>query len=222
MSSMSDRPHVAVLDYGLGNLFSIQRAVTHVGACVSITSSPELLAQADGVILPGVGAFGDGIQRLRDRGLVEPLLQFAQSGRPLMGICLGMQLLLDESEEFGQYGGLGLIGGKVVRLRDTGPDGERVKVPHIGWNELFTPNRLDGWGATVLNSLSDGDATYFVHSYVPLPDGEAVSTARINYGGHWYCAALEKENIIGVQFHPEKSGGAGLRILRNFVDKLSE
>ena len=220
MRSPRNAPLVTVVDYGLGNLFSIQRALTHVEARVEITSSPEVLQRAKGVILPGVGAFGDGMQQLQDRALIEPLRQYARSGRPLMGICLGMQLLLNQSEEFGQFGGLGIIGGTVVRLGDTDPDGGRVKVPHIGWNELCRADCIDTWDSTVLRSLDDGEATYFVHSYAPVPKGRAVPTARINYGGHWYCAAFEEENVIGVLFHPEKSGDAGLRILRNFVDKV--
>ena len=127
---------VTVVDYGLGNLFSIQRALNYLGASVDITSSPEAIRDAGRLVIPGVGAFGDGMSQLKERGLIEPILEFAGSGRPLLGICLGMQLLFSESEEFGLFRGLGLIDGSVIRLHDQDPTGRHVKLPHIGWNEI--------------------------------------------------------------------------------------
>ena len=209
---------VTVVDYGLGNLFSIGRAFNHLGVSADITSNPEAIRQAGRLVLPGVGAFGDGIRQLQERGLIEPIQEFARSGRPLLGICLGMQLLFDESEEFGQYNGLGLIKGRVIRLKDQDQTGNHVKLPHIGWNELHQPQYSDQWGPPALDGLVDGDAVYFVHSFIPHPELDSVTIARMSYGGHWYCAAVQKDNVVGVQFHPEKSGEVGLRILQNFLD----
>lgn len=213
---MSNGP-VTVVDYGLGNLFSIERALDHLGFSANITSDPQAIRQAGRVVLPGVGAFGDGMRQLRARGLVGPIQEFASSGRPLLGICLGMQLLFDESEEFGQSDGLGLIEGKVIRLKDQDPTGAHVKLPHIGWNELRQPEHGDQWGSSALDGLDDGDAVYFVHTFIPHPETDSVTIARMNYGGHWYCAAVQKQNVLGMQFHPEKSGEVGLQILRNFL-----
>lgn len=209
---------VTVVDYGLGNLFSIMRALTHVGAHVDITSNPEAIPRTQRLILPGVGAFGDGMLQLRSRGLIEPIQQVALAGRPLLGICLGMQLLFSRSEEFGPHEGLGLIKGKVVRLRDTDPTGNRVKVPHVGWSELKPRVSLRDWGSTVLEGLAEGEAMYFVHSFVPCPE-EPVAIAQNAYGGYSYCAVVEKGNIIGFQCHPEKSGEVGLEALRNFLKR---
>ena len=212
---------VVIVDYGLGNLFSIQRALTRIGTPSNITSDTEAIQVAPAAILPGVGAFGDGVQRLRERGLFESMLHFAQSGRPLLGICLGMQLLFKESEEFGSHLGLGLIPGQVKRIHNTDPSGRRVKVPLIGWNELRQPQSVDSWGSTILEGLVDGDAVYFVHSYVPYPEAESISVAEVNYGGYSYCAVAQKNNFVGLQFHPEKSGEVGLHVLQNFVQQLS-
>lgn len=216
MSGMERR--VTVVDYGLGNLFSIRRALSALGAEVEVTSTADAIRQAHWVILPGVGAFGDGMQQLRTRGLVEPIRAFVQSGGPLLGICLGMQLLFSESDEFGRHEGLNLLPGRVIRLRDADPSGRRVKVPHIGWSEL-RPSRGagDAWSATILEGLVAGDSMYFVHSYVPAPEDEAVTIADMHYGGHPYAAVVGKGRLVGCQFHPEKSGEVGLHLLRNFL-----
>ncbi len=221
MNSNYMEKRVTVVDYGLGNLFSIRRALAYIGVRVEITSSTEVIRQAEWLILPGVGSFGDGMQQLRTRGLIEPILQFAQSGRPLLGICLGMQLLFSASEEFGLHEGLGLIKGNVAQLHNADPTGRRVKVPHVGWSELIRPRSLTDWGSTILEGPLEGDAMYFIHSYVPYPENESVIIAQINYGGYLYCAAIEQGNVIGCQFHPEKSGKAGLHLLRNFIGRTS-
>ena len=215
MSEMERR--VTVVDYGLGNLFSISRALSALGAVAEVTSNPEAVRQARWVILPGVGAFGDGMQQLHVRGLVESIRAFVQSGGPLLGICLGMQLLFSESEEFGRHEGLALLPGKVVRLRDADVSGRRVKVPHIGWSELRPSRSVGEWSATILEGLAAGDAMYFVHSYVPTPEDEAVTIAQMHYGGHPYAAVVGQGRLAGCQFHPEKSGETGLRLLRNFL-----
>jgi glutamine amidotransferase len=211
---------VAVVDYGLGNLFSIGRALTRIGARADITSNPKAVGQAAGLILPGVGAFGDGMERLQAKGLIEPIMEFAKAGKPILGICLGMQLLFDESEEFGRYTGLGLIAGKVTRLNDSDPSGGRVKVPHIGWSEVYLTHPKATRQSSILEGVGDGEAMYFVHSYVPFPQDDSVYVASMSYGDHRYCAVAEQDNVAGVQFHPEKSGEVGLQLLGNFVERL--
>ena len=211
---------VTVIDYGLGNLFSICRALTYIGAQAEVVSDPMAVRRAQGLVLPGVGAFGDGMRQLTARGLTEPLREAARAGRPLLGICLGMQLLFTESEEFGRHEGLGLIEGRVRRLRGTDPDGRRVKVPHIGWSALEPCAAAERWRGTVLEGLAPGDAMYFVHSYVPFPEREAATLARMRHGGHAYAAVVAEGRATGCQFHPEKSGEAGLSLLRNFVQSI--
>jgi len=222
LSTETEKNKVAVVDYGLGNLFSLERALKRIGTVPQVTSDPQAITDASAVIIPGVGAFGDGMRRLHELGLVEAILDSARQGKPIFGICLGMQLLFDESEEFGRHEGLRLVAGKVVRLLDRHPEGFRVKVPHIGWNELHKGDTTHEWRSTVLENLTDGDATYFVHSYVPIPANDDYTIARTNYGGHWYSIAIVKDNVTGVQFHPEKSGPVGLRILSNFCSNLSD
>ena len=217
MKRLEGEPRVIVIDYGLGNLFSVVRALHAVGAAATITSSAEAVRRAERLILPGVGAFGEGMQRLQSGGLIDPLLQALQSGRRLLGICLGMQLLFSESEEFGSYEGLGLIEGRVTRLHETDVAGRRIKVPHVGWSGLNPSPPDERWGSSILRGLTQGDMTYFVHSFAASPAQDADSIAQMSYGGRDYCAVVQRGNIIGCQFHPEKSGEIGLQILRNFV-----
>ena len=212
---MSSR--VTVVDYGLSNLFSIRRALEYGGAEVAFTSTPDGVVEAERLIVPGVGAFGDGMRQLRQQGLVEPIIELASSGRPLLGICLGMQLLFSESEEFGLHPGLDLIPGRVVRLRGWDPEGRRVKVPHVGWSPLIPATPEEEWGSTILASLAPGDSMYFVHSYAPRPENDDVGLANILYGEYQYCAAVQSGNVIGLQCHPEKSGEVGLMVLQDFL-----
>jgi len=206
-----------VIDYGLGNLFSVQRALETVGADVEFISTPSELAQADRVILPGVGAFSDGMRGLDERGLIDPIREYAQTGRPLLGICLGMQMLATTSDEFGQHEGLGLIPGRVVAVPPLAADGAAHKIPHVGWVALHaTPGA--SWEETPLEPISDGTCVYLVHSYHVLPDDEAHLLAECSYGGQTITAAIRSNNVTGFQFHPEKSGPTGLTILRRFVD----
>lgn len=201
---------IAIVDYGVGNLFSLQSSLRAVGAQVTVTGDPELLSRADRLVLPGVGAFGDAARRLRESGLDQLLLQQARAGKPLLGICLGMQLLLDLSWEFGQHQGLGLIPGEVVPMALRLPAG--YKTPHIGWNALSFPG--DRPVSPLLRDVREGEWVYFVHSYYASRCEESViATAR---HGLTLTAAVERENVFGVQFHPEKSGDTGLRILRAF------
>lgn len=198
---------IAILDYDMGNLRSVSKAVEHVGGKATITRDPKAVAKADKVILPGVGAFRDCIGNLKEYGLVDPVKEFIASGRPFLGICVGMQLLADESEEGGRYEGLGIIPGKVKRF----PADSGLKVPHMGWNQL----RLKG-EPTLLKGL-DGEFVYFVHSYFVEPaKPKGLVAATCDYGTT-FAAALEKDNVFATQFHPEKSQSIGLKILERFV-----
>lgn len=202
---------MTVVDYGIGNLHSVLKALRHHGAEVRLTSDPRDVPCADRIVLPGVGAFADGVKGLRSRGLFEPLQAFAGTERPFLGICVGMQLLLTESEEFGRHEGLGLVPGRVVAIPRTG-----LKVPQIGWNRIYPPPG-DDWGGTPLEPLQPGTMVYFVHSYTAVPSEERDRLADSDYGGHRISAAVRRGSVWGCQFHPEKSGAAGLKILERFL-----
>lgn len=208
---------VVVVDYGIGNLFSVRRALEHCGAKVNLSSDPEVIARAARVLLPGVGAFGDGMAELCRRGLDEAVCEVAGRGAPLLGICLGMQMLLDESDEFGRTLGLGLIPGRVVPIPAVNTEGRAHKIPHIGWNELVLPPGRENWEGTPLADLVPGTAVYFVHSFMAQPDDPAHRVADCRYGGHAVSAAIGRDNVFGCQFHPEKSGELGLKVLRRFL-----
>jgi glutamine amidotransferase len=208
---------VAVIDYGVGNLLSVSRGLEHCGAKVRVTSEPEVILSASRVVLPGVGAFANGMAELGRNGLDQVVLEVAASETPLLGICLGMQMLFDESEEFGDTRGLGLIPGKVITIPSTTIDNLPQKVPHIGWNSLQFPSGRDNWENTLLRKIKPGDAVYFVHSYMVSPSDSKDLLADCYYGGRSISAAVEKDNICGTQFHPEKSGKVGLAILGSFL-----
>lgn len=210
------KPEITVIDYGVGNLLSVQRGLEHCGARVILTSDPDVVAAAKRVVLPGVGAFSNAMQALESRGMVPALQEVARSGKPLLGICLGMQLLLEESEEFGQAKGLGLIPGRVVPVPTHTVNGEPQKIPHIGWNGLVVSESRGNWAGTLLQDNAPDEAVYFVHSFMAVPTDRAHRLADCIYGGHRVSAAIAKDRITGCQFHPEKSGEIGLKILRRF------
>lgn len=212
MSSLN----VTVIDYGVGNLFSVQRGLEHCGAVVTVTSDHAKILAAPKVVLPGVGAFSNAMHELHKLGLVDVIRQLAKDQIPLLGICLGMQLLLDESEEFGITKGLGLIPGRVISLPDHTVSGDRQKIPHIGWNALYPADISRDWNGTVLENTAAGDAVYFVHSFMAVPADPAHRIADCIYGGHKVAAVISNANVMGCQFHPEKSGEVGLKILRTF------
>ncbi len=211
-------PQVAIVDYGMGNLFSVQQALEHVGLRAHRTSSSSDLLGADGVILPGVGAFGDAMATLRRLGLVEVLHEVAASGRPLVGICLGMQLLMTQSHEFGRHQGLGLIDGDVVRFEAPQEGGATMKVPQVGWNRITRRDR--SWEQTWLEGLQDGTFLYFVHSFYVTPRDPSVVLSTSRYGHIEFCSSLQQGNLIASQFHPERSGPQGLRMYRNLAVRL--
>ena len=213
-------PSIVIVDYGLGNLFSVERALRKVGASnIKLSFENSDIERAGKLVVPGVGAFGDGMRNLRERGIVSALQAYARSGRPVLGVCLGMQLIMSQSEEFGLHEGLDLIPGKVRRL-DSNRD-ERLKIPHIGWNSLHGshgPAKGDGlWQGTLLEGIDEGSSMYFIHSYVVVPDDPDVPIAVTKYGNDTYCSVFRRDNITGAQFHPELSGEDGLHIYHNFV-----
>ena len=207
---------VAVIDYGVGNLLSVQRAVAECGIKAIISSEPNVISQADRIILPGVGAFAHGMMSLESRGLINCIKAIAADGIPLLGICLGMHLLLDESEEYGVTNGLGLIPGRVVPVPNLSSDSSQLKIPHIGWSSLIASENAT-WDRTILHGLTLGDAVYFVHSFMAVPRDPTMRIADCVYGGNRISAVIAKDNIIGCQFHPEKSGEIGKKIIQNFL-----
>lgn len=203
---------IAVIDYGVGNLFSLCRSLEAIGQQPVVTGDPALLRQADRLFLPGVGAFQDAIAKLRQTGLDQVIREEAAKGKPILGICLGMQLLFEESLEFGRWEGLGLIPGKVVPMEGVIP--ADYKIPHIGWNALHFPQK-DRY--PLLGTVQEGDCVYFVHSFYATDCDEAV-IATAEYGAE-LTAAVARGNVMGCQFHPEKSGDVGLNILRTFCER---
>lgn len=200
---------VAIVDYGVGNLFSLKSSFAAINAEVTVTADAEVLKSADRLILPGVGAFEDAAEKLRKSGLGDVLYEQAQKGKPIMGICLGMQLLFDKSYEYGEHDGLGLISGAVRPISDVIPPD--LKIPHIGWNALkFRAS------SPIFRYIKEGDHVYFVHSYYATECDKAV-TATAEYGAP-LTAAVQSGNVFGCQFHPEKSGEVGLNILRAFCE----
>jgi len=209
-------PSVSVVDYGVGNLFSVCRALEHCGARVKLVSNVAEVLAAERLLLPGVGAFADGMSGLRAAGLIEPIQRFAATGKPLLGICLGMQMLASVSEEFGRHDGLALIAGHVVPVPATTVDGARQKIPHVGWSKLLLPSG-QRWNGSILADTPVGAEMYLVHSFQFVPQDASDVLAVCDYGGHTVTAAVQRDNISGCQFHPEKSGTAGLRLLSRFT-----
>ena len=202
---------IAIINYGLGNLHSVKKAIDHVGGKTVVTEDPATILAAEKIILPGVGAFADGMQGLKSRNLEDPLLLAAEKGTPLLGICLGMQLLFSSSEENGIHSGLDLIKGKVLNFPKSG-----LKVPHIGWNQL------EGIGdSKLIQGINEGEYVYFNHGFFCRPDNAEAFLTITEYGLP-FASSVRENNIYGVQFHPEKSQRVGLQILRNFVETIDE
>ena len=203
---------IAIIDYGMGNLRSVQKGFEKVGSDAVVTQDPRVVLEADKVVLPGVGAFADCMSNLEKGGFVEPLLRVIREGRPFLGICLGLQLLFTEGEEFGVHRGLDIIPGRVVRFPDGMTEGgEALKVPHMGWNQLAFKQRPPAFAG-----LDEGTNVYFVHSYYVRPEDPTVVATTTTYGIE-FCSSIWKDNIVATQFHPEKSQEVGLHILKNFA-----
>lgn len=216
---------VAIVDYGLGNLFSVKHACERAELNAVITSRTQEILAASAIILPGVGAFGDAMQTLVRLDLMDCLREAAASGKILIGICLGMQLLMAESHEFGRHEGLGLIDGDVVRLPNGGENGEYVKVPQVGWNKIFATGQGGAkatWKDTPLDGLADGEYMYFVHSFYCRPADPGVALATTRYGQTEFCSVLRLGNVFACQFHPERSGHQGTRFYRTLGVMISK
>lgn len=214
---------ILIIDYGAGNLLSVSMAMQHVGASARVTGDPDEVAAADAVILPGVGAFGQGMAELRSRGLLPAIRQVADRGRPILGICLGMQMLFEKSLELGEHEGLGFLPGEVVPIPKGVPDGGAIRNCNIGWSALLASDEREGFADPLLAGLeSGGSYFYFVHSFQARMAALTDCSATINYHGHALTAAVHRENIWGIQFHPEKSGEPGLGILRRFAALLTD
>jgi len=210
---------VVIVDYGVGNLYSVQRALKHLDASVEVTSDPEKLLRAQKVVLPGVGAFNDSVDELTRLGLFSALREVVTHGSILLGICLGMQLLFDESEEFGLTAGLGIIPGRVVPIPKKAIfRGKPIKIPNIGWNELKIMDNNQIFERNLLKGIEPDATFYFLHSFMAEPAERQHQTAYMEYGELQIAAIVCKENVFGCQFHPEKSGEYGLKILKNFLD----
>jgi imidazole glycerol-phosphate synthase subunit HisH len=208
---------VAVVDYGMGNLLSVRRGLEQCGADVVVSADPDTILAASRVVLPGVGAFANGISELRSQGLDTVVQEVVTRETPLLGICLGMQMLLDESEEFVTTKGLGFIPGRVVPIPSITAKGSSQKIPHIGWNNLVLSENLKSWENSLMQEVNPGEAVYFVHSFMAIPSNPVHSIANCLYGGIPVPATIGRDNIYGCQFHPEKSGEVGLKVLRRFL-----
>jgi len=210
---------VAIVDYGMGNLFSVQAACGAAGLNAIVTAEPDEIGQAAAVILPGVGAFAEAMKRLQAQSLDNVLRQYVSGGRPFFSICLGMQLLFSESEEFGQASGLGLLHGRVLRFPTSDHEGAKYKVPAMGWNtvRLQTERGLSDWSEAPLAGVAEGEHFYFVHSYYVEPADPGIVLTTTRYAGVEYVSSLSKGNIFACQFHPERSGRTGLRLYRNLA-----
>lgn len=210
---------VTVLDYGMCNLLNVARAFEHCGADVFVTDDPNTVSSAGRLVVPGVGAFRDSMKEVVGRGFGDEIRRFVETGRPLFGICVGMQMLFEASEEFGEHSGLCILPGRVQAVPSTRSDGVVQRVPHIGWNHLVEPEGGRDWCGTLLEPLSGAHpAVYFVHSFAAVPVLASDRLADCVYGGHRLCAAVQRGNLMASQFHPERSGETGLSIMRRFLE----
>lgn len=206
---------IAILDYELGNIQSISAALRIVGSDVLLTRRREDIVKADGVVLPGVGAFSHGMNKLREHGLISVVEECADANKPILGICLGMQMLLSESYEFGLTKGLGLIPGSVRELDLAKSVGD--KLPHVSWSEI-EPAQPNSWTDTIFRDTQSGEDMYFVHSFRAIPENQDHILSETRFAGATFCSAVKNGNVYGCQFHPEKSGESGLKIIKSFID----
>jgi len=216
-------PVASIIDYGMGNLFSVKQACRYAGIDPVITADRSVIRDSDALILPGVGAFGDAMKCLEDMGLIPVIKDFISTGKPFMGICLGLQLLMSESEEFGNHKGLDIIKGRVVKFPENNEDGNKNKVPQVCWNRICMNSNTvhKGWENTPLMGIDDGEFMYFVHSYYVLLDNKELILSTTDYGGMEYCSSILWKNVFAVQFHPEKSATEGLKIYKTWIGLLA-
>lgn len=209
---------ISIIDCGIGNLLSVKNWLSHVGVVGKVIKEPEDMRNAETLILPGVGAFYGGMDGLKKHRIIEPIKEFVKTGNPFLGICLGMQMLMEESEEFGRCEGLGIIPGRVEPIPNIKENGQPHKIPHIGWNSIHsTMNKNKMWDERFEDSILDNKNFYFLHSFRVVPSDDAYRVADSYYNGRRICAIIGKDNVFGCQFHPEKSGENGLMLLKNFL-----
>ncbi len=210
--------NIVIIDYSLGNLFSVQQAFLHWGVETIVSHDPDDIRAADAIVLPGVGAFAEAMLNLKKYKLDLAIKDSIESGKSFLGICLGMQLLFNTSEEFGKTNGLGIIEGEIKKFKSD-QEGYKLLVPQVGWNQIL-PTSKDNWKGTVLENVEVNSFMYFVHSYYAVPKSVENSLSTSVYGGIEYCSAVIKDNVVATQFHPEKSGEVGLRIYKNWISKI--
>ena len=209
------KPVVTIIDYGVGNILSVTRSFEYCGAKVILTSDPKETSRSKFLVLPGVGAFSVARQELSARGLDDAIKEYSQKERPFLGICLGMQLMLEQSEEFGVHNGLGMISGNVREIPSLGKDRKQHKIPHTGWVPIFSTGI--SWNSTILEGFEKSATFYFTHSFTAHPDVSEQRIADASYNGYQLCAVIKKDYLYGCQFHPEKSGPVGLKMISNFL-----
>lgn len=209
---------MTIVDYGMCNLLNVARAFEHCGARVTVAANQNAIKTAERIVVPGVGAFSDSIKEVVDRGFNDEIRDFALTGKPMLGICVGMQMLFDASEEFGEHAGLGILPGRVKALPSLTLNNNMLRVPHIGWSHLVEPESGRDWRRTLLDPLVGSQpALYFVHSFSAVPSEPLDRLADCIYGGHRICAAVQRDNVMATQFHPERSGEIGLTLIRRFM-----
>jgi glutamine amidotransferase len=211
---------ITLLDYGMCNMLNVARALEHAGADVHVTEDPKEAVAAERLVVPGVGAFSECMRAVNDLGHGDAIREFVKSGRPMLGICVGMQILFEASEEFGETPGLGILPGRVRVVPNTTTSGAPQRVPHIGWNHLIEPQAGRSWDKTLLGPFGNvGPAVYFVHSFAAQPSNDDDRLADCDYGGHRISAMVNRDNVTATQFHPERSGTVGLRMLKEFLSR---
>ena len=208
---------ISAIDYGIGNILSVIRAFEFCGTKVLVVNSKKGIENSEVLVLPGVGAFSKGMKELVERDYILPIKKFCKSGKPFLGICLGMQMMFESSEEFGFHKGLSLVKGQVKSIPSTDGNDKPHKIPHIGWNELISTGSMADWKDTILENVQKQNAVYFVHSFAADITSSENCLATCDYNGRKLAAVIESENLYGCQFHPEKSGASGLQIIKNFI-----